>query len=119
MDEVEMLLLIWIREKGLDGDGISEGIISEKALRINADLLEKIQQLPLRFLLVMDNDTAHPQDLDDDLSDGFDFIKVKSLPANTTRLLQPMDKQVMSNITELYTRALFRKCFEVTNDTQL
>ena len=51
-------------------------------------LMEK--QLPLSCLQVMDNGTshyllvmdtiAHPQDLDDDLPDGFDFIKVKLLP---------------------------------------
>ena len=33
-DEVEKLLLIWIKEKELDGDSISEGIIREKALHI-------------------------------------------------------------------------------------
>ena len=39
MDEVEMLLFTWIKEKELDGDSISEGIICEKALRVNADFL--------------------------------------------------------------------------------
>ena len=41
MDEVEKLLLIWIREKEMDGDSISEGIICEKALRIYSDLLKE------------------------------------------------------------------------------
>ena len=41
MDEVEKLLLIWIKEKELDGDSISEGIICEKALRIYADLVKE------------------------------------------------------------------------------
>ena len=40
MDEVEKMALIWIKEKELDGDSISEGIICEKALRINADHLK-------------------------------------------------------------------------------
>ena len=40
------------------------------------------KQLPLKCLLVMDNATAHPQDLD--LPDGLDFIKVKYLPSNTS-----------------------------------
>ena len=35
----------------------------------------KEEQLPLKCFLVMDNATAHPLDLDDDLPDGFDFIK--------------------------------------------
>ena len=40
MDEVEKLASIWIKEKELDGDSISEGIICEKALCINADLIK-------------------------------------------------------------------------------
>ena len=67
----------------------------------------------------MDNATAQPQDLDDDLPDGSDFLKVKFLPPNTIHLFQPMDQQVISNYKMLYARALFRKNFEVTNDTQL
>ena len=41
MDEAEKLQLILIIENELDGDGISEGIICEKALRIYADLLKE------------------------------------------------------------------------------
>ena len=41
MDEVEKLLLILIKEKELDGDSISEGIICEKALCIYADLIKE------------------------------------------------------------------------------
>ena len=33
--------------------------------------------LPLRCLLVMDNAPAHPPGLEDDLTDEFDFIKIK------------------------------------------
>ena len=57
----------------------------------------KEKQLPLKRILVMDNPTAHPQDMDDDLSDVFDFIKVKFLPPNMTSLLQPMEQQVISS----------------------
>ena len=63
--------------------------------------------------------TAHPQDLKDDLPDGFYFIKMKLLLHNMTPLLQPMDQQVISNLKKLFMRTLFQKCFEVTNDTQL
>ena len=35
MGEVEKLLLIWIKEKELDGDSINEGIICEKAQQIS------------------------------------------------------------------------------------
>ena len=76
------------------------------------------KQLSLKCLLVMDNATSQPQDLDDDLPDGYDFIKVKFLQPNMTPLLQPMDQQVISNLKKLHMRALFRKCFEVTNNTQ-
>ena len=40
----------------------------------------KEKWLPLKCLLVMDNVTVHPQDLDDDLPNGLDLIKVKLLP---------------------------------------
>ena len=61
----------------------------------------KEKHLLSKCLLVMDIDTAHPQDFDDDLPDGFDFIKVKLLPPNTTSRLQPMDQQVITNFKEL------------------
>uniref|UniRef100_A0A2D4Q5L4 HTH CENPB-type domain-containing protein n=2 Tax=Micrurus TaxID=8634 RepID=A0A2D4Q5L4_MICSU len=77
------------------------------------------QNLPLKCLLLMDNAPAHPPALEEDLVDDCSFIKVKFLPPNTTPILQPMDQQVISNFKKLYTKALFRKCFEVTNDTQL
>ncbi|KAM3922863.1 tigger transposable element-derived protein 1-like [Leptodactylus fuscus] len=48
------------------------------------------KNLPLKCLLVMDNAPAHPPALEEDLVDDYSFIK-----------------------------ALFQKCFEVTNDTQL
>lgn len=75
--------------------------------------------LPLKVLLVMDNAPAHPPGLEDDLLEEFKFIKVKFLPPNTTPLLQPMDQQVISNFKKLYTKALFQRCFEVTEGTDL
>uniref|UniRef100_A0A8D2J1Y1 DDE-1 domain-containing protein n=2 Tax=Varanus komodoensis TaxID=61221 RepID=A0A8D2J1Y1_VARKO len=80
-------------------------------------LLEK--NLPLKALLVMDNAPAHPPDLEDDLLEEFEFIKVKFLPSNVTPILQPMDQQVISNFKKLYTKALFQQCFEVTEGTNL
>ena len=85
--------------------------------QVKAYLISK--NLPLKCLLLMDNSPAHPPGLEEDLLEEFKFIKVKFLPPNTTPILQPMDQQVISNFKKLYTRALFRKCFEVTNDTQL
>ena len=77
------------------------------------------RNLPLRCCLLMDNAPAHPPGLEDDLTEEFDFIKIKFLPPNTTPLLQPMDQQVIANFKMLYTKFLFQRCFEVTTDTQL
>ena len=66
----------------------------------------------------MDNATAHLQDVYDDLPDGFDFFRVKFQPHDTTPLLQLMDLQVISIFKNLYARALFQKCFMVTNNMQ-
>ena len=42
LNEVEKLLLIWINEKQLAGDSISEAIICEKAKALYADLLRQV-----------------------------------------------------------------------------
>jgi hypothetical protein len=41
IEVVEKLLLIWINEKILAGDSVSEGIICEKARRLHEDLVKK------------------------------------------------------------------------------
>ena len=41
IEVVEKLLLIWINEKMLAGDSVSEGIICEKARRLHEDLVKK------------------------------------------------------------------------------
>ncbi|KAK4324160.1 hypothetical protein Pmani_005163 [Petrolisthes manimaculis] len=75
--------------------------------------------LPLRALLVLDNAPGHPPNLEDNINAEFKFINVLYLPPNTTPLLQPMDQQVISNFKKLYTKHLFRRCFEVTENTNL
>lgn len=75
--------------------------------------------LPLHVLLVMDNAPAHPPALQDELVEEFKFIKIHFLPPNTTAFLQPMDQQVISNFKKLYTKALFERCFEITEETNL
>lgn len=77
------------------------------------------KNLPLKAMLLMDNAPAHPPGLEEDLLEDFNFIVVMFLPPNTTPLLQPMDQQVISNFKHLYTRELFRRCFEVTDRTSL
>ncbi|XP_068245377.1 tigger transposable element-derived protein 1-like [Palaemon carinicauda] len=75
--------------------------------------------LPLKCLLVLDNAPAHPLGLENIIHPHFSFIKVLYLLPNTTPLLQPMDQQVIANFKKLYTKHLFRRCFEVTESTQL
>lgn len=75
--------------------------------------------LPLKCLLILDNAPAHPPGLEDDILDEFKFIKVLYLPPNTTPILQPMDQQVISNFKKLYTKHLFKQCFNVTQSTNL
>ena len=87
------------------------------APQVREYLLEK--HLPLKCLLTMDNAPAHPPSVQDVLIGELSFIQVMFLPKNTTSLLQPMDQQVISNFKKLYTKQMFQKCFEVTNDTDL
>ena len=75
--------------------------------------------LPLKCLLILDNAPGHPPGLEEDILEEFQFIKVLYLPPNTTPILQPMDQQVISNFKKLYTKHLFRRCFEVTENTNL
>ena len=67
----------------------------------------------------MDNESAHPLGLEEDLLEEFKFIKIQFLPPNTMPLIQPMDQQVISNSKKLYTKLLFRWCFNVTESTNL
>uniref|UniRef100_UPI00358EFACF tigger transposable element-derived protein 1-like n=1 Tax=Myxine glutinosa TaxID=7769 RepID=UPI00358EFACF len=95
----------------------TEWIHEKFAPSVKAYLEEK--NLPLKALLVMDNAPAHPPGLEEDLEEEYSFIKGKFLPPNTTPLIQPMDQQVISNFKKLYTKAMFQRCFEVTNETEL
>ena len=69
-----------------------EWVFEEFGLRVKEYLKEK--HLPLKCLLVMNNVTAQPQDLDDDVPDGFDFINVKFQRPNTTPLLHPITPHI-------------------------
>lgn len=75
--------------------------------------------LPLKCVLLLDNAPAHPPGLEDNLLDEFNFIKVVYLPPNTTSIIQPMDQQVISNFKKLFTKHLFKRCFEVIESTNL
>ncbi|GFU35122.1 tigger transposable element-derived protein 1 [Nephila pilipes] len=92
-----------------------------RAFKLHKILKEKLQEknLPVQALLILDNAPAHPPNLEDDILEEFKFIKVLYLPPNTTPILQPMDQQVISNFKKLYSKHLFRRCFEVTATTNL
>ncbi|XP_064092987.1 tigger transposable element-derived protein 1-like isoform X3 [Macrobrachium nipponense] len=77
------------------------------------------KRLPLKCLLVLDNATAHPPGLEEDILAEYSFIKVLYLPPNTTHLLQPMEQQVILNFKTLYTKHLFKRCFDITDTTNL
>ncbi|XP_068227938.1 tigger transposable element-derived protein 1-like [Palaemon carinicauda] len=77
------------------------------------------KNLPMKYLLVLDNAPGHPPGLKEDIHDEFRFIKILYLPPNTTPILQTMDQQVISNFKKLYTKHLFKKCFDVTDNTNL
>ena len=53
--------------------------------------------LPLHAFLVLGNTLGHPKTLAEILTKKFKFkfIKIQSLPSNTTPILQPMDQQFM------------------------
>ncbi|XP_050339526.1 tigger transposable element-derived protein 1-like [Bactrocera neohumeralis] len=89
----------------------------EESVSQSAEINEN--NLPVQALLILDNAPAHPPNLEKDILEELKFIKVLYLPPNTTPILQPMDQQVISNFKKLYTRHLFRRCFEVTENTNL
>ncbi|GFX41814.1 tigger transposable element-derived protein 1 [Trichonephila clavipes] len=68
--------------------------------------------LPLKALLLLDDAPGHPKDLKDNLLTDFPWLTVQFLPPNTTSLIQPIDQEVIAAFKKLYTRELFRRCFE-------
>lgn len=61
--------------------------------------------IPNRFLLLLDNAPSHPKNMDD----WCDNVEVMFLPPNTTSLIQPMDQGVIANFKALYQRKTMRK----------
>ncbi|XP_064116538.1 tigger transposable element-derived protein 1-like [Macrobrachium nipponense] len=59
----------------------------------------KDNNLPLRALLVLDNAPAHPPQIEEEILDEYNFVKVLYLPPNTTPILQPMDQQGVTKRT--------------------
>ncbi|GFS39896.1 tigger transposable element-derived protein 1 [Trichonephila inaurata madagascariensis] len=65
--------------------------------------------LPLKSLLLLGNAPGHPKD---NLLTDFPWLTIQFLPPNTNSLIQPMGQKVIAAFKKLYTRALFRRCFE-------
>ena len=76
----------------------------------------KVKGLPSRCLLLLENAPTHLPDLEEHFVKEFDSIQVEFIPPCMTPMLQPIDQEVISNFNKLYTKGLFRKCFEITND---
>ncbi|XP_068247841.1 tigger transposable element-derived protein 1-like [Palaemon carinicauda] len=77
------------------------------------------KHLLMKCLLVLENAPAHPLFLHEDIVAQYSFIKILYLPPNTTPLLQPMDQQVISIFKKLYTKYLFKRCFDIIDSTNL
>ncbi|XP_068237006.1 tigger transposable element-derived protein 1-like [Palaemon carinicauda] len=75
--------------------------------------------LPMKCLLVLDTTPGHLPCLEEEIFDEKRFIKVLHLPPNTTSLLTHIDQQIISNFKKLCTKYLFKKCFDVTENTNL
>ncbi|XP_026464559.1 tigger transposable element-derived protein 1-like [Ctenocephalides felis] len=75
--------------------------------------------LPVQALLVLDNGRAHLSNLEDDLQIDYKFIEFFYLPPNTSPILQPFNKQVIFNFKMLYIKHILRRCFDVTDNTNL
>jgi len=67
----------------------------------------------------MDNAPAHLPGLADEMMEELEFITVQFLPPNTTPVIEPMDRQVISNFKKLYNKAHFQRSLEVNSDTEL
>ncbi|XP_068201740.1 tigger transposable element-derived protein 1-like [Palaemon carinicauda] len=83
------------------------------------DIFGREANAPHKCLLVLDNARIHPPGLEDFILSDFSFIKVLYLPSNTTPLIQPMNQQVTSSFKKLYTKYLFKRCFEITDSTNV
>ena len=60
------------------------------------DWISELQKKGRKILLLIDNATCHPTDTD------FGNITVQFLPANTTSLIQPLDKGIIKNLKVHY-----------------
>jgi hypothetical protein len=60
----------------------------------------KERGLPLKAVLLIDNDPSHPRDSVLTSDDG--LIIVKFLPPNVTAIIQPMDQGVIASMKQCY-----------------
>lgn len=73
---------------------------------------KKINQQNRKILLIVDNCSAHPKEIE-----NLKAIKVEYLPPNATSELQPMDQGVIHSFKRIYRKTLIRKIlFHVENE---
>ncbi|XP_064092997.1 tigger transposable element-derived protein 1-like isoform X2 [Macrobrachium nipponense] len=73
------------------------------------------KKLPFKVLLVLDSAPCHPTNLND-LNPN---VKVVYLPPNTTSVLQPMDKGVITNFKAYYLRRTIHNAFRAIQGNKL
>ncbi|XP_068229543.1 tigger transposable element-derived protein 1-like [Palaemon carinicauda] len=76
------------------------------------------KRLPLKFLLALNNAHSHTHDIEKYIKVDFTSIKLLYLPINTTHLLL-IDPQVISSFKNLYMKYLYKRCFKITDSTNL
>ena len=75
----------------------------------------RINSIPFKVLLVLDNASGHPPYLDD----FHPNVKVVYLPPNTTSIIQPMDQGVIATFKKYYLRRTFRQALKATDETDM
>ena len=68
------------------------------------------ENIPFKILLLIDNATGHPPNLDDIYPD----VRVKFMPPITTALIQPMDQGIIASFKTYHARPTIAQAVEAT-----
>lgn len=75
------------------------------------DAYNKAENLENKALLVVDNSTSHPSDV----NSKFPHIKIAFLAPNTTSLIQPMDQGIISILKAYYLKGIMENIIHATS----